>query len=260
MKKIILCLLSFLLVTFSTENTFAGADRQIQKREINHSGKNIKKTNKSSTHKNINNETGFENKLKKMQFPDNLKLSEIVIGDPNAPVTLIVYSSFTCSHCRDFHLNVFPKFKKKYVDTGKVKVYLRCFLDDLGALEAAILMRCFGKGDSAVSKNIYNAIYSRQKDWLKSKDPRSFLKQIFIDLKYSQNAVEKCIIDKKISAGLMESMQNAMNKNVKSVPFFICEAKNENKTISEKHAGSITGEQLSEMCDKVTLQLSPSCR
>ena len=187
-----------------------------------------------------NNDTGFEQKLKAMQFPDSLKLPEIVIGNSNAPVTLIVYSSFTCSHCRDFHLNVFPKFKKEYVDTGKVKVYLRCFLDDLGALEAAVLMRCFGKGNPSESESIYHAVYSRQKDWLKANDPRTFLKQIFIDLKHSKDEVEKCIVDRKISAGLMEYMQRAL-KDVHSVPAFVCGEK--------KHEGSITYEELVEMCN-----------
>ncbi|MCR5225365.1 MAG: DsbA family protein [Alphaproteobacteria bacterium] len=186
-----------------------------------------------------NNETGFETKLKKMQFPDNLKLPEIVVGNPNAPVTLIVYSSFTCSHCRDFHLNIFPKFKKEYVDTGKVKVYLRCFLDDLGALEAAVLMRSFGKNDASKSEKIYRGIYQKLKAWLNANNPRDFLKDIFIGMGYSREDVEKNIENRKISAGLMEYMQRAL-KEVHSVPAFVCGNK--------KHEGSITYEQLKEMC------------
>ncbi len=252
MKKIVLYLLSFLLTAYGTENVFAGADKQIQKREIDSSNKNIKQADKSGAYKNINNEKGFENKLKKMKFPDSLSLPEIVIGNPNAPVTLIVYSSFTCSHCRDFHLNVFPKFKKKYVDTGKVKVYLRCFLDDLGALEAAILMRYFSDNNIKTVGSIYNNIYSRQKEWLKSDNPREFLKETFVKQGYPPKEIDKCLDNKnienrKIVAGLMKVMQLALQL-IHSVPAFVVIFLAASESVRRVHEGVITEQQLAEMC------------
>ncbi len=40
-------------------------------------------------------------------------LKDRILGDPNAPVEIVEYSSLTCPHCRNFHLNVLPKIKKK---------------------------------------------------------------------------------------------------------------------------------------------------
>lgn len=46
-----------------------------------------------------------------------------MLGDPNAPVTLVEYASTTCGHCKGFHDQVFPDLKAKYIDTGKVKLH-----------------------------------------------------------------------------------------------------------------------------------------
>src|SRR5258708_1034015 len=45
-----------------------------------------------------------------------------VLGDPKAPVTLIEYASFTCPHCAHFATQILPEVKKKWIDTGKVKL------------------------------------------------------------------------------------------------------------------------------------------
>ena len=50
-----------------------------------------------------------------------------VLGDPKAPVTLIEYASFTCPHCAHFHIQILPEIKKKWIDTGKVKLVYRDF-------------------------------------------------------------------------------------------------------------------------------------
>jgi protein-disulfide isomerase len=50
---------------------------------------------------------------------------DMTLGSPKAPVTVIEYASPTCPHCARFRANVFPAFKAKYVDTGKVRFVLR---------------------------------------------------------------------------------------------------------------------------------------
>ncbi|MDR3151392.1 MAG: DsbA family protein, partial [Holosporaceae bacterium] len=55
----------------------------------------------------------FSENLAKLEFPKSLELKEVVVGNEDAPLTVIIYSSFTCDHCSNFHLKEFPKFKKK---------------------------------------------------------------------------------------------------------------------------------------------------
>jgi len=59
-------------------------------------------------------------------------LPDKVFGAADAPVTVIEYASLTCHHCMNFHINTWPAFKAKYVDTGKVRFIAREFpLDPL---------------------------------------------------------------------------------------------------------------------------------
>jgi protein-disulfide isomerase len=66
-------------------------------------------------------------------------------GSAKAPVTVIEYASPTCPHCAHFEADVFPTFKAKYIDTGKVRYVLReaPIHPDLDAA-AFLLARCAG--------------------------------------------------------------------------------------------------------------------
>lgn len=52
---------------------------------------------------------------------------DAVLGDPNAPVTLIEFSDFQCPFCRKFYTETLPQIKKEYIDTGKAKLVYRDF-------------------------------------------------------------------------------------------------------------------------------------
>jgi len=69
---------------------------------------------------------------------------EISLGNPRAPVTVIEYASVGCPHCAVWANEVFPGFRAKYVDTGKVRFVFREMLTGNGALAAAgfLTARC----------------------------------------------------------------------------------------------------------------------
>ena len=58
------------------------------------------------------------------------------IGNPNAKVTIKVFSSLTCPHCANFHSNVYEKLKAEYIDRDLVKFEHHAFPLDLAALNA----------------------------------------------------------------------------------------------------------------------------
>lgn len=69
-------------------------------------------------------------------------LIETKIGNVDAPIIMIEYSSMTCSHCSAFHAKTFPLIKKNFIDTGKILYVSREFpLDDL-SMAAYMLARC----------------------------------------------------------------------------------------------------------------------
>lgn len=67
-------------------------------------------------------------------------------GNPDAPVTLIEYSDFTCGYCVKFFRDTWPRLQKQYVETGKVRLLYRDYPRDPEgpAMTAAIAARCAG--------------------------------------------------------------------------------------------------------------------
>lgn len=51
--------------------------------------------------------------------------TDMAIGEPTAPITLIEYASVTCGVCKLFHDSVYPTLKKDYIETGKVRFVFR---------------------------------------------------------------------------------------------------------------------------------------
>lgn len=76
-----------------------------------------------------------------------LEPHDIVMGDVNAPVTLVEYASITCPHCATFHTEVLPDIKANYVDTGKVRYIFRDFptAPQNVAIAGFAIARCAGE-------------------------------------------------------------------------------------------------------------------
>ena len=90
-----------------------------------------------------------------------------VIGDPNAKIGLVEYFSLTCSHCAHFHVEIYPKLKETYIDTGKVKMELRDFPLDQWALRAAAMARCVPPKHYVA---MIDVLMKQQSSWAQSDD------------------------------------------------------------------------------------------
>ena len=120
----------------------------------------------------------------------------IISGNDNAKITIIAYESLTCSHCADFHKNVYPQLKKEYIDTGLAKIEFRHFPLDIAALNASKIAQC--KEDQSLE--ILDSLYSNQQAWVKGNtidEINGNLKKFVIDQGYKLN-FDKCIKNKKI--------------------------------------------------------------
>ena len=102
-------------------------------------------------------------------------LPDRVLGDENAPVTLIEYASYTCSHCANFHGNQFKQLKADYIDTGKVKfIHREVYFDQFG-LRAGLLAQC---GGDMRYYGISGMLYDQQKDWIGSGDEGEIIENL----------------------------------------------------------------------------------
>ncbi len=151
-------------------------------------------------------------------------LPENVIGAENAPVTIIEYSSMTCPHCANFHKEILPGLKEKYIDTGKVRYILREFpLDNLAAA-AFMLARCSGPKKYFP---LVEALYAKQQDWTSGEgnaDDRLF--EMAKQAGFSQESFEKCLKDQKLLDDIIAVRTRGSEKfGVKSTPTFFVNGK-----------------------------------
>jgi len=147
-------------------------------------------------------------------------LGDMALGDPKAPVTIVEYASMTCPHCATFTLQVFPKIKEAYIDTGKARFIFREFPLDLTAAAGSMLARCIGKDDPAKYFAVNDLLFRQQADWA-VKDTAATLKRIARQAGMGEQQFEECLKDQKLLDAIKESQDHAVNKlKVNSTPTF----------------------------------------
>ena len=99
---------------------------------------------------------------------DNQSIKRISVGEKNSKITIIAYESLTCSHCADFHKNVYPSLKKEFIDKGLVRIEFRHFPLDIAAFNASKIGQC--KNDSNV--DVLNILFSGQKNGREEARPK----------------------------------------------------------------------------------------
>ena len=164
----------------------------------------------------------------------NAEGNRIIVGNKDAKITIIAYESLTCSHCADFHKNVYPQLKKDYIDTGLVKIEFRHFPLDVAAFNASKISQC----KSNESLKILNSLYSNQQAWVRGKNVeeindnlKTFIKNQGFDLDF-----EKCINDKKIEDYVLNDRIEGTKKfKVNATPTIIINNKKFEKPLNYKN-------------------------
>ena len=166
-------------------------------------------------------------------FSEN-KINPIYEGSPDAKIQLIIYESLTCSHCADFHKNVYPDLKENFIDKGYAKIEFRNFPLDLAALNASKIAHCKNDGKS----DILHFLFENQEQWAKGskiEDINSNLKKILDSEKYGIN-IDKCINNKKVEDHILEDRINAVKKfKLNSTPTLIINNKKFDKPLNYKN-------------------------
>ncbi len=150
-------------------------------------------------------------------LPARMTAPEFRLGDPAAKVTVVEYASDTCPHCARFAAEVFPAFKAKYVDTGKVLYSFREFPTQPVDLSAAgfVLARCAGEPKYF---DVVNALFQSQK----AETGRDFLLAGAKAGGLSEDQVKACLNDKGAAAELGARVQQAIDvEKIDGTPTFV---------------------------------------
>ena len=164
----------------------------------------------------------------------NAEVNRIVAGNKDAKITIIAYESLTCSHCADFHKEIYPKLKKDYIDTGLVKIEFRHFPLDIAALNASKISQC----KSNESLKILNSLYSYQQEWVRGSTVEEINNNLekFIKNQGFEINFEKCINNKKIEDYVLNDRIEGTKKfKVNATPTIIINDEKFEKTLNYKN-------------------------
>lgn len=165
---------------------------------------------------------------------------DMVMGAPNAPVTIIEYASLTCPHCAHFDEETFPKLKSEYIDRGLVKYVYRDFPLDRVALQASKIARCAGPDRYF---GFIDVLFRQQQNWAASRDPNQItenLRKLARLGGMSDETFNKCLNDKAVEdAVLAQSLKGEQEFKVSSTPTLIINGK--------AYPGALTFEELDKV-------------
>lgn len=146
---------------------------------------------------------------------------DVVLGDKNAPVTIVEYASMSCSHCADFHNNSFDELKTKYIDTGKVKFVFRDFPLDEPAMRGSMLARCASRDGVESFLKFTKVMFSTQDDWASKKNYLEVLSNMAKLGGMKGEDFESCMADKELEKQIMAGKFDAAKSlQLRSTPSF----------------------------------------
>ncbi len=151
--------------------------------------------------------------------PDAISENDRVLGDPDAPVTIIEYSSLTCPHCAAFHGQTLPQIKENWINPGRASFVMRHFPLDQIAARAAMVANCF-EGDTFFA--FLDSLFATQRAWATSEDPIAALGQAARIAGMDQATFESCVQDESELNSILEGMLVGRDEvGVESTPSFL---------------------------------------
>ena len=150
----------------------------------------------------------------------------VVIGPDDAIVKIKVFSSLTCPHCANFHIEVVPEIKKKYIESGKAQIIFIDFPLDQAAFNASKLLHCL---DQKKQISFLDIVYETQNKWTSGSsinDINKNLKKIAKNFNISSEQFDTCLINKVISDKILNDRIEANKKySIDSTPTIIINEK-----------------------------------
>ena len=164
--------------------------------------------------------------LKSYAGDSKIQKDLVVVGPDDAVVKIKIFSSLTCPHCANFHIEVVPEIIKKYVEFGKVQLIFIDFPLDQAAFNASKLLHCL---DQKKQIKFLDTIYKDQKEWTDGSginEINNNLKKIVENLGINTTQFNKCLIDEVISDKILNTRIDAHQKySINSTPTIIINEK-----------------------------------
>lgn len=146
------------------------------------------------------------------------------LGDPSAPVKVIMFENFMCEYCKAFEEDVFPRLKQDYIDTGRVEAYyINLAWGEEDATTAGLAGECVYRQDAAAFWPFKTAVYAGQgghdERWATAENLLRIARESVPALDTTDLAT--CIEDGRYQTEVARDLQLADAVGVQGTPSFI---------------------------------------
>ena len=175
----------------------------------------------------------LELKILEKQLPANqpnipLEISadnDPIIGNPDAPITIIEFSDFQCPFCAKFHMQTLPTIMDEYINKGTVKLVFRDFpIQSIhpNAVPASIAAEC--ANEQGKFEQMYHMLFEKQKEWsnLETSYAITAFNQYASELQLNEEKFDSCIKNVKYIEEVQKDLNEGRTYGVTGTPgFFI---------------------------------------
>ena len=168
----------------------------------------------------------IQNKLPTTQAVEPVKISidnDPIIGNPDAPITIVEFSDFQCPFCARFHTQTLPSILEEYVEQGKVKLIFRDFpIQSIhpNALPASVAAEC--ANDQNKFREMHDALFENQNNWnrLETVDALSLFSQYASEMQLDQESFDSCLTSGKHIPEIQNDLNDGRDYGVSGTPGF----------------------------------------
>lgn len=168
----------------------------------------------------------LQNQLPTKQVAEPVKISmdnDPIIGNPDAPITIVEFSDFQCPFCARFHIQTLPLLLGEYIEKGKVKLVFRDFpIQSIhpNALPASVAAEC--ANDQNKFREMHDALFENQNNWnnLETIDALSLFSQYASDIKLDQESFDLCLNSGKHIPEIQNDLNDGRDYGVSGTPGF----------------------------------------
>jgi len=158
------------------------------------------------------------------QLPVKISIDDDpIIGNPDAPITIIEFSDFQCPFCARFHIQTLPLILEEYIDTGKVKLVFRDFpIQSIhpNALPASVASEC--ANEQGKFKEMHDMLFDNQNEWNKQEtvDALSLFSQYAAKIQLDQEIFDSCLTNGNYIEEIRNDLDDGRDYGVSGTPGF----------------------------------------
>lgn len=145
--------------------------------------------------------------------------AERILGNPEAPLRVVEFSSFTCGHCGQFHQKTFKTFKEQWIDTGRAYLVFSDFPLNAPALHASMVARCLPQDKYF---DFVQMLFEEQDNWAYDVGYQDFLKEKSAENGLSSEEFSACLKSEELQNAILERVRASQQQfEINATPSFV---------------------------------------